>query len=374
VIGANPVDSGTSHVSFEVMEATELDKSVEGSDSIASRTGHGIVAAGNWVRNYLSSDDKPVEVISVQQRQLDLESEKQWPQMVLNTKALKQILLGNVDTEGIPDAIVSIAGIFRSGKSFLLNFFLRYLAHMEAVAAGRASPEDDWFEPTDGDDGIHDHFHWAAGRKGITKGIHMWPKPFVLRKRSGEKIAVVLMDSQGTEDLESDNGECVVVFALSTMISSLQIYNVKENINKQTLLRLHEFTQFANKALGGNRKDHKHFQSLVFLVRDSNDDSGFVMADLWKTLNAGAMRQVGEDLAESFEEISGFLMSHPGTSIHEGLKDRLRTYKNVLEAMGPGFKDNVKDFTQRTLNPETLITKQVNGETVTCESAANYIK
>lgn len=42
--------------------------------------------------------------------------------------------------------------------------------------------------------------------------------------------------------------------------------------------------------------------------------------------------------------------------------------------MDPGFKQNVKDFTQTMLNPDTLRTKQVNGETVTCAVAANYIK
>lgn len=77
------------------------------------------------------------------------------------------------------------------------------------------------------------------------------------------------------------------------------------------------------------------FKSLVFLIPDSNeeDDSGFDIgtAEVWGALNEGAMRQVAADLALSFEEISGFLMLHPGRDIHPGLKDRLRTYKNVLE-------------------------------------------
>ncbi|KAH7722947.1 atlastin-2 [Aphelenchoides avenae] len=160
------------------------------------------------------------------------------------------------------------------------------------------------------------------------------------------------------------------------MIASLQIYNVRHNIDRQTLHRLHEFTQFANNALGGNRHDHKHFQTLAFLVRDSDGDSGFGIgtAEFWRAIKEGAMHQVGEDLALSFERIDGFLMTHPGKPIHTGLKGRLHTYKNVFEAMDDDFKQSVKDFTQTMLSPDRLRTKQVNGETVTCESAVNYIK
>lgn len=42
--------------------------------------------------------------------------------------------------------------------------------------------------------------------------------------------------------------------------------------------------------------------------------------------------------------------------------------------MDTGFKHNVKDFTQTLLHPDKLRTKQVSGETVTCESAINYVK
>ena len=75
--------------------------------------------------------------------------------------------------------VVSVAGAFRKGKSFLLDFFLRYL--------GRNGRED-WMgaedEPLTG-------FHWKGGSERDTTGILMWSEPFVL-KRPETKEEVIL--------------------------------------------------------------------------------------------------------------------------------------------------------------------------------------
>lgn len=66
--------------------------------------------------------------------------------------------------------VVSVAGAFRKGKSFLLDFFLRYL--------GRNGRED-WMgnedEPLTG-------FHWKGGSERDTTGILMWSEPFIFKR------------------------------------------------------------------------------------------------------------------------------------------------------------------------------------------------
>ncbi|KOB51810.1 Guanylate-binding protein, partial [Operophtera brumata] len=44
----------------------------------------------------------------------------------LNVNALKEILMQD-DVKDLPVVVVSLAGAYRGGKSFMLNFFLRYL-------------------------------------------------------------------------------------------------------------------------------------------------------------------------------------------------------------------------------------------------------
>jgi atlastin len=104
--------------------------------------------------------------------------------------------------------------ILYSGKSFLLNFFLRYLKNWGS---------DNWIgnqsSPLNG-------FKWRKGTEGITEGILLWSEPFVvpLLNPSGEsnEVAIVLMDTQGMFSRGLPLKESITVFALSTLLSSVQ--------------------------------------------------------------------------------------------------------------------------------------------------------
>ena len=50
----------------------------------------------------------------------------------LNTEALEEVLLSE-DVRDKPVVVVSVAGAFRKGKSFLLDFLLRYLQNQVCV-------------------------------------------------------------------------------------------------------------------------------------------------------------------------------------------------------------------------------------------------
>lgn len=52
------------------------------------------------------------------------------------------------------------------------------------------------------------------------------------------KVAIILLDTQGAFDSESTVRDCATVFALSTMVSSVQIYNLSQNIQEDDLQHL----------------------------------------------------------------------------------------------------------------------------------------
>ncbi|KAB1277160.1 Atlastin-1 [Camelus dromedarius] len=109
-----------------------------------------------------------------------------------------------------------------------MDFMLRYMYNQESV---------DWIgdynEPLTG-------FSWRGGSERETTGIQIWSEIFLIDKPDGKKVAVLLMDTQGTFDSQSTLRDSATVFALSTMISSIQMFSVhwKEQeeivIKKQT--------------------------------------------------------------------------------------------------------------------------------------------
>ena len=110
-------------------------------------------------------------------------------------------------------------------------------------------------------------FSWKSGSKPDTNGILMWSKPFIRRiPTSGEEVAILLMDTQGAFDTKSTVKQNATIFALSTMLSSIQIYNLTSQIQENDLQHLQLFTEYAR--LASDYTKEKPFQSLLFLVRD----------------------------------------------------------------------------------------------------------
>ncbi len=133
--------------------------------------------------------------------------------------------------------VVSVVGAFRKGKSFLLDFFLRYM---------NAEDKKNWLgdpsEPLTG-------FHWRGGSERDTTGIHMWSEPFLCKLSSGEEVAVIFLDTQGAFDCKTNMQQAATIFALSTMLSSKEIYNIKENLQEDYLQHLQFFTEYGRIAL-----------------------------------------------------------------------------------------------------------------------------
>ena len=154
----------------------------------------------------------------------------------LDEGALSEVLL-NPSVRNKKVVIVSVVGTFRKGKSFLLDFFLRYMY---------AGDKNNWLgdpdEPLTG-------FHWRGGADRDTTGIHIWNEPFLVTLPSGEEVVVLFLDTQGSFDCRANMKQSATIFALSTMLSSKEIFNIKDNLQEDYLQHLQFFTEYGRIAL-----------------------------------------------------------------------------------------------------------------------------
>ncbi|XP_033216040.1 atlastin isoform X2 [Belonocnema kinseyi] len=289
----------------------------------------------------------------------------------LDEDALSSILL----QEEIKDrsvVVVSVAGAFRKGKSFLLDFFLRY---MNSKYTEQKVSEDAWLG---GDNDPLSGFSWRGGSERDTTGILMWSKVFLSTLPNGEKVAIILMDTQGTFDSQSTVRDCATVFALSTMLSSVQIYNLSQNIQEDDLQHLQLFTEYGRLAL--EKSGSTPFQRLQFLVRDWSypyeaeygSDGGQKILERRLQISDKQhpeLQSLRKHITACFSDISCFLMPHPGLSIATNPK-----FDGRLSDIEPEFKKQLKKLVPMLLSPENLVTKKINGQIVKARELVEYFK
>ncbi|XP_066486323.1 atlastin-1 [Tiliqua scincoides] len=283
----------------------------------------------------------------------------------LDEAALSRILL----SEAVRDrevVTVSVAGAFRKGKSFLMDFMLRYMYHMESV---------DWIgdynEPLTG-------FSWRGGSERETTGIQIWSEVFLVDKPDGNKVAVLLMDTQGTFDSQSTLRDSATVFALSTMISSIQVYNLSQNVQEDDLQHLQLFTEYGRLAM--EETFLKPFQSLIFLVRDWSFPYEFSYGAeggakfLEKRLKVSGnqheeLQNVRKHIHSCFTQISCFLLPHPGLKVATN-----PNFDGKLREIDEDFIKKLKVLIPWLLSPEKLDIKEINGSQITCRGLVEYFK
>ncbi|VBB26595.1 unnamed protein product [Acanthocheilonema viteae] len=297
-----------------------------------------------------------------------IESLDEQHQFRLDEEALEKVLL-SPDVIDKKVSVISVAGAFRKGKSFLLNFFLRYL---DASEEKRRS--GDWIYDGDRLDG----FSWRGGSERETSGILVWSRPFIMRNRDGEDTAIILMDTQGAFDSQSTVKDCATIFALSTMISSLQIYNLSQNVQEDDLQHLQLFTEYGRLAL--ENTPAKPFQSLLFLVRDWSfpyeAEYGFQGGErlLERRLQVSEkqhleLQQLRRHIRSCFEQISCFLMPHPGLRVSTS-----PVFRGQINDIENEFQQQLRSFVPRLLDCNNLVLKQINGREITCRELVEYFR
>lgn len=206
----------------------------------------------------------------------------------------------------------------------------------------------------------------------------MWSKVFPSTLPSGEKIAVILMDTQGAFDSQSTVRDCATVFALSTMLSSVQIYNLSQNIQEDDLQHLQLFTEYGRLAL--EKSGSTPFQKLQFLVRDWSypyeaeygANGGKEILQRRLEISNGQhpeLQSLRKHIKSCFSDISCFLMPHPGLNIATN-----PNFDGRLSEIQSEFKEQLKVLIPMLLDPENLVTKKIDGQVVKAKDLLEYFK
>lgn len=206
-------------------------------------------------------------------------------------------------------------------------------------------------------------FSVASGKSKCTKGIWMWSEIFCSDLPDGRKIAIILLDTQSIFDRDSTQYENDFLFGLTSLLSSIQVYNVQHLIRGNDLMHLQ-----LDKYIAGNEDAVKLFQKLVFTVRDSNPtgrdsfvaDSGRqYLENIMKKDNFdfNGLQKTKELILSKYDNIDCYLLPQPHVMI--SMKNEFK-----ISYMEESFKNSVKILAENLLAPQNLIVKQINGQSI----------
>nr|XP_039260680.1 uveal autoantigen with coiled-coil domains and ankyrin repeats protein-like isoform X3 [Styela clava] len=271
-------------------------------------------------------------------------------------------------------SIISVAGSYRTGKSFMLNFFIRYLHE-------RGWKYSNWLGSDDKK--LQDGFDWKRGSDPHTKGINVWPEVFEVPLENGKKISVMIVDTQGLFDNDNTPDINAKIMSISTLLCSHQILNIQNRLQEIDLEHLQLSVEYACAAVGlqGERdeidKQRTTFQKFTFLIRDWVNDDEFPYGNggdkyLNKILKAKSKSKTVNDVKESvhraFNEVKGFLMPQPGKRVCKGERSTL-TNADIK----PIFREYTMQLTEAVLHPRNLILKQMFGKPISASALMNLL-
>ena len=222
--------------------------------------------------------------------------------------------------------LVSIVGSFRTGKSLLLNFFLKHFGFK-----------------------FNQGFPFAPGRKGHTNGIWVWDKPCLTSNK-----AFIFLDTQGLFDNDSNKSIATKIFTLSALISSSIIFNISKQIQEDQLEHLALFSEYAMVVNKYYKNNYTPLQDLHILIRDWQfediNGDGYLKEILVEKKNS-QMNETRDFIDKSYSSKKCTLLPHPGFSVYK------ENFK--IEQLEPEFNQKVNQFVNKIVKNSTV--KKLNG-------------
>ncbi|OXA40209.1 atlastin [Folsomia candida] len=279
-------------------------------------------------------------------------------------------------------AIYSINGPKRTGKSYMLSNFIRYL-NQQSTSKHHGN---DWVLNSGN---IHT-FPWRGGDDRQTIGIDVWSEPF-WTTQNGRRVAIILMDTQGSFDDKTTLQQNAIIFAISTLLSSVLIFNIMRDVGEDVLQFFQFFSSFATLTIpevegATGDRGAGAFQKLIFLIRDFQfvqdyefgyyDDKHVPQGQEVRGKNykkekldsksnqPTEVRFTHDQVVKSYQDVGVYLMPEPD----KGLKQR-----DKVDNLDPEFSQHIGLFVPLMLSPGHLVTKKMGGVEVTGSEMIKYV-
>jgi len=143
-----------------------------------------------------------------------------------------------------PFVVLSVNGMKRTGKSFILTQLLRQLRPGDDEIRWKSEPE---LSPS--------------------VGIEIWSEP-IRTFQNGQELCVVLLKTETSLEPPATIQQNATVSAISLLLSSFFILNVRKTISKENLSFLQYVLNLARSLGAGGGPVPPKFQRILFLVRD----------------------------------------------------------------------------------------------------------
>lgn len=219
--------------------------------------------------------------------------------------------------------------------------------------------------------------NWQNGQEFGSLGVWMWSEVFTHDFENGDKVAIIVLDAQGTLDNENHIHDFTSIFALNSMLSSVQCYNLMNSIDEDDLQLLNLFIEYGRQALGNS--EQKPFQYILLMVRDwqfaETINYGWhgqqVIDGIFNenSNHTDEMRQLRNQIQSSFDEIAAFLLPTPGYAVALG-----RNFSERYQQIDPLYRQYIQDLTPTILAPENLVIKTINGEKVRAKDFFQHLQ
>ena len=247
-----------------------------------------------------------------------------------------------------PVSVIAVAGLYRTGKSYLLNRII----------------------------GTQTGFEIGPSVNPCTKGIWMWGKPFELE----DGTQMILIDTEGLGSFERDQTVDMSIFSLSLLLSSLFVYNSMGAIDEQALeelslvCKLTEHIHIKSQSSSNPNLYSSYFPKFIWVLRDFalelSDESGFrISSNQYMERCLQPVNGNSEDVAQKNmvrRILFDFFRDRDCITMVRPVNDerKLRNIQEVpYEQLRPEFKEQVEDFVKRIVT--NIRPKMIEGLTVT---------